>query len=161
MPTEPGSLNTTTTENDNDNDNDNEPTPSETGTLTPPSTHASPALSTRARWAIASVAGVGLLSLGLLGGMLIGQQMAPCALHNGAGPARVSAEQNSDGHHAQIPDQVRDHLKERRTRLRDERRTQKIFPEKPGDLLPSPSNPSPKSQTPSHPVPSEPAPNNG
>ena len=151
MVTKPGALNTTNVTSE----------PTSTETATPSVNHASPAVSTRARWTMTSIAGVGLLGIGLLGGMLIGQQMGALGPLNDAGPARMSAEQNSYGHHAQTPEQVRDHLKERMTGRWDKRRDQQSGPGKSGEVSPPLNNSTPNNPAPSESVPSVPEPNNG
>lgn len=95
------------------------------------------AMSSRARWVLASIAGVGVLSVGLLGGILIGQQIPPAGAHT---PPVVVMGQSGPGHIQKIPPELRERIKDRfadqRTQRRDERSNR-------GEMLPSPSAPSP------------------
>lgn len=98
----------------------------------PPSTGFSP----RSRWVLSSLAGIGLLCLGLLGGMLIGQQMTPPGMHNGNMPNGVYVYEGSNGPNSHVPDElkerIKDHVKEQLQERRD-------TPPTPGSISPTPS----------------------
>lgn len=134
-----------------------------------PHTPATPATTTRTRWVLSSIAGAGILCLGLLGGVLIGQQMAPAGKHNGGGSASASAHQSGPGQQLQLPDGVRDHIKEhmkdRRQDLRDgrtdQRGGQQGAPSGSGNQAPSLNDQAPGDQAPSELAPNKPAPNDG
>lgn len=95
---------------------------------------AAPATS-RGRWIFTSIAAAGLLIIGLLGGMLIGQQMDYPGLHNVGSPARALIQQ----HHQSQVQGAQQRLKER---LKDRRDRQSV-PGNSGKVTPSPHVSSP------------------
>lgn len=107
-------------------------------TTSPPGLPPRTPVSTRSRWLLSSIAGVGVLSLGLLGGILIGQQMVPPGMHNGNNPSIVFMGQGGTGHNPQLPDTLRDrmkdHIQEQWQQRRDQRRNL-------GEISPSPTAP--------------------
>ncbi len=64
----------------------------------------------RSRWVLTSLAAAGLLCLGLLGGMLIGQNFMAPGSHNDAGPGKGFIHQGEPGQQ-QIPERRKEHLK--------------------------------------------------
>jgi hypothetical protein len=82
---------------------------------------------------LTSIAAVGLLGLGLLGGILIGQNTAPTGA-DASGP--MITQQGNPGQFEGIPDGMKDRMKDRmsdrmKDRMKDnwqERRDQQSFP---------------------------------
>ncbi|MBN9149968.1 MAG: hypothetical protein J0H56_00940 [Micrococcales bacterium] len=98
----------------------------------PQSAASAPRPSGKARWVLTSIAGVGLVGLGLLGGILIGQQTG----HPGdRGPeARIIVEHQQSGQNQRIPERVKERVKER---MQDHRNGQPS----PGQQGPGQQNP--------------------
>lgn len=93
---------------------------------TPP--HAGPgrAPSRGTRWVLASIASVGLLSLGLLGGILIGQNTAPAHPYMPAALSGGSGQYGGPAHFRQLPDDVRERIESRvKERMKDFREAQR------------------------------------
>lgn len=124
-----------------------EPTSEASATLAPaePRPVASTQGTTRkSRWVLPAIAGAGLLSLGLLGGILIGQNVDNPGGHDRGPDARILIEHQQSGQREQLNDGMRERLHERvRERLQDIRDGQK---------------PGTGQQTPDQPTPSTPAP---
>lgn len=122
-------------------------------------------VSTRSRWIISTIAGVGLLGLGLLGGMLIGEHMTPPGPHHGVGPAGVFEHDGKFGQGQLLPDEVKERMREQiKDRLQERRERQSD----PSQISPSPSFTPPSDGTPNGSPPAserppveEPSPNNG
>ncbi len=89
---------------------------------------ASPSVSTSGKWVLTSIAAVGLLGLGLLGGMQIGQQMVPVGAH-ASGP--VIIHQGGQGQVERIPDGMKERMQDRMKERMQERRDQLSVPEAP------------------------------
>ena len=73
---------------------------------------ASTSLPRKVRWTLLSLAGAGLLSIGLLGGMLIGQQMGPLGMHNDTRSAQRFLHQDEFDHRQRVPDSLKERMKE-------------------------------------------------
>ncbi len=125
-----------------------EPTSEASATLAPadPRPVASTQGATRkSRWVLPAIAGVGLLSLGLLGGILIGQNVDNPAGHDRGPDARILIEHQQSGQREQLSDGMRERLQERvRERLQDIRDGQK-----PGTGQQTPGQPAPSTPAPS------------
>lgn len=92
-------------------------------------THAGPP-STRGRWALTSIAAAGLLIIGLLGGMLIGQQMDRPGMHNEGSPARALIQKQHQSQIQGAQQRLKERLKERHDR--------QLLPGNSGKVTPSP-----------------------
>ena len=91
----------------------------------PPDVAAKPR--SASRWVLTSVAGAGILVLGLLGGMPIGQQVGLSMAHDRAVGALITMEHQHNGQR----EHVREHIRERLQDTRDKRR--------PGTQQPAPT----------------------
>lgn len=89
--------------------------------------------SNTSRWVLTSLAGVGLLGLGLLGGILIGQQVGPSTAQDRGPAAHITVEHPR----ADQREQRREHARERLQDLRDKR-----------ELAPGPQQPAPQQPDP-------------
>ncbi|HMM82095.1 MAG TPA: hypothetical protein PJ998_02875 [Terrimesophilobacter sp.] len=115
----------------------NTPT-SDTTPADEPTTNAAapaPGPTGKTRWVLTSIAGVGLVGLGLLGGILIGQQTG----HFGdrAPEARIIMEHQQSGQNQRIPERMKEKVKER---IQDHRQGQQTPGQKaPGQPAPTPT----------------------
>lgn len=108
--------------------------------------------SPRARWVLSSIAAAGLLCLGLLGGMLIGQHMVPPGIHVDGKPGNAAIHNGGPGQQhtltsqeeKRVKDEVNQQVKQRLQELRD----RKQQGSKPGGLPPAPGQTPPKGGTP-------------
>ncbi|MEO7348360.1 MAG: hypothetical protein ABIW32_00630 [Terrimesophilobacter sp.] len=98
--------------------------------------HPAPANSTRTRWVLPSLAGAGLLILGLLGGMLIGQQMSSLGAPNGPMPRGIFMFESGADQNSQIPEEIKQRIKEYIHEQMQERRD---YRNAPGQIAPSPT----------------------
>ena len=98
--------------------------------------------STKTRWVLTSIAGAGLLGIGLLGGILIGQHAGGFSAHD-RGPTQISIEHQQSGKQDMLRERVRE-------RLQDIRGGQQ------GSGRQGPGQQAPNQQTPDQPAPTTP-----
>lgn len=71
------------------------------------------------RWVLPAIAGVGLLSLGLLGGILIGQNVGNPAGHGRGPDARILIEHQQPGQGERLPERLQERFRERLQGIRE------------------------------------------
>lgn len=100
------------------------------GPATPLATAPNRAASSPTRWVLSSLAAVGLLGLGLLGGMQIGQHM----VRTGPDASRpLIIQEDGPSHYERLPDGMRERMMERWKDRVQERRDDHPAPSSPGD----------------------------
>ncbi len=99
--------------------------------------------SNKARWALTAIAGAGLVGLGLLGGILIGQQVGLSTAHDLGQAAHLTMENQQSGQR----EKLREHVRERLQEMRDGRQ-QSPGQQSPGQQGPAQDGPVQPSPTP-------------
>lgn len=127
--------------------------------------HNRATVSARSRWIISTIAGVGLVGLGLLGGMLIGEHMTPPGPHYAVGSTGAFEHDGKMGQGQILPDEVKEHMREQIKDRLQERRERRGDP---NQISPTPSSTPPSDGIPDGSPPArevpplgEPSPNNG